>query len=438
MQFPPTFTFGVKSAHLPGEVAPPSLTAAGFETLVGALQPGEEVAPERVITALKILDVDRYHLAVSWPQLQPAGSRELAGAPVRALRELLEELRGANIACQLTVSHGELPASWQENGGWTSRECAVAFAEFAGQLAGEVGELVDTWMTFSDPFTIAFGGYRGAEALTAAHHLNLAHGLAARAIRAAQSDSTRVGIALTLLVCDPDDEENIADVRAAEDVAMVANKIWLGPLLDATYPIELVTATREVSRWDFVRPGDLECCRARLDLLGVNYPGTLTIKHRLGAKAPSAFVGTHDWEFITADHGEIFHREARGLYDLMTALDTAYEGLELQVAAHGLSRSTTVDDADQVRYFTEQLSELAAAIEDGASVASYCLWSLAGRDSGIVSFAGEGMQLRAAGNFYRQLLADHREQATRWQQAQALEVAQARQRRRRRWFFRRR
>lgn len=438
MQFPPTFTFGVKSAYLPGSAAPPRLDVAGFAHLPGAVQLGEGVEPGRILTALKTLDVDFFHLPVSWPALQPAGSGALAAGALSDLRGLLGALADANIACQLTCTHGELPASWQQAGGWANRECAAAFAEFVGQLASELGELVDTWMTLSDPFTIAFGGYRGEQALMAAHHLNLAHGMATRAIRAAQGARTRVGIGLTLLVCDPADEDNIDDVRAAEDAALLANKIWLGPLLDATYPIELVTKTRTVSRWQFVKPGDLQRCRERIDVLGVNYAGTLTIAHQPGANPPPAFVGGHDWTFICAPTGEVFHREARGLYDLITALDTAYEGVDLQVSAHGLARSAAVDEEERQQYFAAQLAEVAAAVEDGANLTGYCLWSLHGPDSGIIALGGSDMQLLAAGNWYRQLLATHRVEAQRWQEARDLEVAQARQRRRRRWFFRRR
>lgn len=438
MRFSPTFTFGVKSAHLPGSIAPPRLDVPGFEILPGAVAVGTGVEPARIVTALKTLDVDFFHLAASWPALQPAGSGELDAFALGELRELLTALRDANIACQLTCTHGELPEAWQRAGGWANRECAAAFADFVGKLAAEIGALVCTWMSVSDPLTIAFGGYLGEQALRAAHHLNLAHGMATRAIRAAVGEDARVGIALTLLVCDPADEDNIDDVRAAEDTAMLTNKIWLGPLLDATYPIELVSATRTVSRWDFVQPGDLEACRERIDVLGVNYPGTLTIKHDVDAAAPPAFVGSYDWRFIPGATGAPFHLEARGLYDLVTALDTAYEGIELQVSAHGLARSATVAANDQQHYLTAQLAELAAAVEDGAKVTGYCLWSLQGANSGIMTLSDTTMQLSAAGNCYRQLLCTHREEATRWQAAQAEEVAQARQRKRRRWFFGRR
>lgn len=435
------------------------------------------------IALLRELGVDAYRLSIAWPRVQPTGRGELNPAGVRFYRELLTELRAAGIAPYVTLYHWDLPQELQDAGGWPVRETALAFADYAAAMARELGDLVDTWITLNEPWCTAFLGYGSgvhapgitddAAALAAAHHLNLAHGLAARAIRAELGEDTRISISLNLHVFDPADEENTADLAAVEQVSLVGNKIFLGPLMDATYPTELIRLTRPLTDWSFVQPGDLELCRVRLDVLGFNYYTVQTVRARTEGEAgaaaraeesgdagpngepgasgdaaavPTCWPACENVEFLppaqlsnAADYEPADSEdpdegwpvtdmgwavEPRGLYDLIAALDTAYEGTALAITENGAAYPDTltdgaVHDEQRVEYLRAHIAEVRAAVADGAPVEAYFAWSLLdnfewaegyAKRFGLyyVDYATQRRYAKDSAHYYREVIAAHR------------------------------
>lgn len=413
------------------------------------------------IALLRELGVDAYRLSIAWPRVQPTGRGELNPAGVRFYRELLTELRAAGIAPYVTLYHWDLPQELQDAGGWPVRETALAFADYAAAMARELGDLVDTWITLNEPWCTAFLGYgsgvhapgitNDAAALAAAHHLNLAHGLAARAIRAERGEDARISISLNLHVFDPVDEENTADLAAVEQVSLVGNKIFLGPLMDATYPTELIQLTRPLTDWSFVQPGDLELCRVRLDVLGINYYTVQTVRARTeksgeSSTAPTCWPACENVEFLppaqpsdaaddepacSADPDERWlvtdmgwAVEPRGLYDLIAALDTAYEGTTLAITENGAAypdalTDGAVHDEQRVEYLRAHIAEVRAAVADGAPVEAYFAWSLLdnfewaegyAKRFGLyyVDYATQRRYAKDSAHYYRGVIAAHR------------------------------
>nr|WP_231980488.1 family 1 glycosylhydrolase [Tessaracoccus coleopterorum] len=65
--------------------------------------------------------------------------------------------------------------------------------------------------------------------MAAVHHLNLAHGLAARAIREVLGASARESVTLNLHVLRPADPGSAADLEAVRRIDAIANRAFLGP-----------------------------------------------------------------------------------------------------------------------------------------------------------------------------------------------------------------
>ncbi len=92
-----------------------------------------------------------------------------------------------------TLYHWDLPQARQAVGGWAARDTAERFAEYAGLMADELGDLVDAWITHNEPWVVAFLGHAEGikapgirdwpTALRASHHLLLSHGWAVEALR---------------------------------------------------------------------------------------------------------------------------------------------------------------------------------------------------------------------------------------------------------------
>ena len=98
----------------------------------------------------------------------------------------------------LTLYHWDLPQELEDAGGWPNRDTAYRFADYAERMARELGDRVKIWATLNEPWCAAYLGYGSGvhapgrtdpgAALAAVHHLNLAHGLGGRAIRAVAPD----------------------------------------------------------------------------------------------------------------------------------------------------------------------------------------------------------------------------------------------------------
>lgn len=354
------------------------------------------------VAIMKSLGLDSYRFSIAWPRVMHADGT-LNPEGLAFYRGLLEELVAAGIKPFVTLYHWDLPQYLEDDGGWTNRATAEAFARYAGLMIREYGDLVDKWMTLNEPWCSAFLGYASgvhapgrqdpAATLAAAHHLNLAHGLAVQALREVDPEAN-IGIALNLHVIHPEDPADPQHLEAVARTTRVANHIFLGPMLEGTYPAELIAEMRQYTDWSFVQPGDLEIARQRIDYLAINYYNTSTVRPADpdvpradpsgGHGAGNPWVGCDDIEFLPPE-GPVtamgWGINPDGIYELLTALDLAHEGIPLMVAENGAAYDDVLVDGevhDQARidYISDHLDAVARAIEDGANVIGYTAWSL--------------------------------------------------------------
>lgn len=270
------------------------------------------------------IGVDVYRFPARWDQLQPSGRGELDPDAVAHLTGFLDRLLEAGTRPALVLHRAGLPPALAEAGGWSNRATADAFAGYARAMARALGSRVDLWTTFAEPPAPAGPGAAGlADALAAAHHLVLAHGLAAIAIRDEITDA-RVSISLSIQVTRPVDELDTTHLEAVRAVDLLRNHVFLGPLLDGSYPTELVASTRHLCDWSFVRGGDLVTTRQRLDLLQITYRDTVQVR-----RGPTGEIE----EFIPPGRTTSRIVDPQGLTDLLRSMDVVFPGVEIMVGA---------------------------------------------------------------------------------------------------------
>jgi beta-glucosidase len=359
------------------------------------------------VALMKELGLQAYRFSVAWPRIQPTGRGPVNPEGLAFYSALVDELLGAGIRPAVTLYHWDLPQALEDEGGWTSRETAYRFAEYARLLAEGLGDRVALWTTLNEPWCTAFLGYAsgvhapgrtdGAAALAAVHHLNLAHGLAVRAIRDVLGEDTPASVTLNLHVtrAATDDPE---DLDARGQVDAVANEVFLGPMLGRGYPERVFADTAHLTDWSFVHDGDLELIHVPLDVLGVNYYSTGRVRRRRegeaepprgadghGASDHSPWVGCDDVEWLrqpgpyTAMGWNI---EPQGLVDLLTSLHTRFPGMPLMITENGaafedvVSSDGRVHDDRRVAYVADHLEAVGQARDAGADVRGYFVWSL--------------------------------------------------------------
>lgn len=349
------------------------------------------------VESMAALGIGAYRFSISWPRVLPEGRLNQRG--VDFYSRLVDALLDRGIAPVVTLYHWDLPWELEEAGGWPARDTALRFAEYAERIGAALGDRVHTWTTLNEPWCSAFLGYASGvhapgrtepgAALAAAHHLNLAHGLANRALRRVVSPAARHSVTLNVHLLRGEQE-------AVRRVDAVANRIFLGPLLDGRYPADLLEDTTGITDWSFVRDGDESVIAAPLDLLGVNYYSPATVRtwngeapratadgHRAGAASP--WVGCDAVEFVEqpGPYTEMgWSIDAAGLEELLLRLHRDHPGVPVAVTENGaafddrVAADGRVHDDRRIDYLREHLAAVGRAIAAGADVRGYFIWSL--------------------------------------------------------------
>ena len=224
LQFPPGFLWGAATAayQIEGAVAEGGRTPSIWDTFAhtpGRVANGDtgDVADDHYhrfgddVALMASLGLTSYRFSVAWPRITPQVTADALG-PVNDeglafYSTLVDTLLDAGITPAVTLYHWDLPQALEDAGGWAARATAERFGEYARVVAAALGDRIPLFITLNEPWCSAYLGYASgvhapgrtdpALALTAVHHLNLAHGLAARAVREA-APTARVGVTLNL------------------------------------------------------------------------------------------------------------------------------------------------------------------------------------------------------------------------------------------------
>jgi beta-glucosidase len=350
------------------------------------------------IAIMKQLGVNTYRLSVAWPRIQPTGSGAANQAGIDFYARVIDALREADITPMVTLYHWDLPQALEDQGGWPARDTALRFADYADIMVRALGDRVDLWTTLNEPWCSAFLGYAAGEhapgiqsplaSLRAAHHLNLAHGLATQAMRAAGTASTKVSVVLNLQAITPATDDP-ADVAAWARADACGNGIWTGPMLDGAYPQALFDATSEITDWAFIADDDVRDIHQPLDSLGINFYMTHQLKAgQPGAAKPTAptpWVGAEDVVFLP-DQGPLtdmgWNIDPEGMTRILVDCHQKWPDLPLMITENGSAWPDTVEadgsihDTERVDYLSRHVEALAEARRQGVPVAGYFAWSV--------------------------------------------------------------
>jgi beta-glucosidase len=351
------------------------------------------------VELMSSIGLTAYRFSISWPRVQPGGRGPLNPKGVDYYKALLDRLAERGIAGAATLYHWDLPQELQDAGGWPARDVAGRFADYAAAMATELGDRVSRWITLNEPQVAANLGYRegvhapglsdpGAAA-AATHHLLLGHGLAVTAMRASLPEGTPIGITLNLhpiKVLGDASPDVVEQARQVADADM--NGLFLEPLLHGSYPA--MARPTLVPAESVIADGDMTTISQPIDFLGVNYYSSGYLRagdpadlrkneNKTRTGVPGVVEYRPDWLERTAMGWLV---DADGLYELLMRLSKDAPGLPLYVTENGraaedyVNPDGAVHDPERVRYLHQHLSAAAKAIDDGANLAGYFVWSL--------------------------------------------------------------
>ncbi|MFJ4644377.1 GH1 family beta-glucosidase [Streptomyces bobili] len=388
-QFPDGFLWGVStSAHQiegAADAREPSVWDA-FTAEPGRIKDGSTAAVAcdhyhrygEDVALLAGLGVDAYRFSVSWPRVLSKGGLDFYD-------RLVDEVCAAGVRPVPTLFHWDLPLAFQEAGGWLERDTASRFTEYVSVVADRLGDRVKKWITVNEPAehtllghalgTHAPGRQLMFDALPAAHHQLLAHGLAVQALRAAGARD--IGIANSHGPTWPASQEP-ADLEAAAFYDVLLNRLFADPLLLGEYPAGL----GELMPGDVA--SDLKVIAEPLDFYGINYYAPTRVGAPQGTEiefggvripAELPFTVRQIENVPVTDFGWPVVPE--GLTELLTGFRERYgDRLPPVVITENGCSYPGIDDQDRIAYLDGHLRALHRAVEAGVDVRGYFVWSL--------------------------------------------------------------
>ena len=349
------------------------------------------------IALLASLGLNAYRFSIAWPRIQPTGSGPANQAGLDFYRRIAETCHAHGVTPYATLYHWDLPQPLEDAGGWLNLDTAAAFRDYAALAHDALGDVIEHWITLNEPWCSAFLGYGngahapgktvGADALKAAHHLLLGHGLAVNAMRESRHTST-VGITLNLYSVRPASDSEL-DREAARRTDGMGNRLFLDPVLLGRYPDD-VLLDASVTEWFDERSGDLEVIAAPLDFMGINYYSRHTVagpEDGVFADPDAVSVSPGSERVVTVDTGAPktqmgWEVHPDGLVDVVAMIAERAPELPVFITENGaaypdeVGPDGQVDDEDRRHYFEQHVDACRQAVDQGLPLRGYFAWSL--------------------------------------------------------------
>lgn len=376
------------------------------------------------VALMRTLGLDAYRFSIAWPRVLPRGRGAVNQAGLDFYDRLIDALLGAGIEPWACLYHWDLPSGLEELGGWTNRDIAGWFADYAMLVGRRYGDRVKHFATFNEPSVFTLFGYGfgwnapaaadRAALMRAIHHVNLAHGAAVDVLRAVVPGAS-LGAIHNRQPCAPAGPTP-ADRAAADLLDAIWNNAFPDPQVLGHYPAPLALGIEP-----YMAAGDIARICRPVDWFGVNHYSP--IYARGAADAPLGFAWADPPQDLPrSDIGWPIHPEA--FRDELILAARRYR-LPVYVTENGCGANEAPDadgkvvDSERVAYLDAYCAAMADAIADGADVRGYFVWSLldnfewgagyANRFGLVyVDYPTQRRIPKASADWYARLIATHR------------------------------
>jgi len=324
-----------------------------------------------------------YRFSIAWPRVMPTGEGAVNAKGLDFYERLVDALLARGIEPWACLFHWDLPQALQDKGGWTNRDCAQWFTDYALVVAGRLGDRVNHWAMFNEPNVFAIFGHGvgthapgltgRANCMAAIHHQNLAQGMAMRALRGGGRPAWRLGTVLSVQPIRP-----AGGLEANRPAAAMWDALWnracLDPLFLGRYP-DLLAADFE----PLMKPGDLAVIRQPVNYLGINYYSRLYQQPDPGGLVGTGFGPPPPGVKVT---GMGWPVEPDGLTEQLLELRDRYRNPLVYVMENGadfydwVGPEGKAEDGERIAFIRDHLRAGAAAIRQGANLKGWFPWTL--------------------------------------------------------------
>ncbi|MDA3957248.1 GH1 family beta-glucosidase [Oceanispirochaeta sp.] len=381
------------------------------------------------VALMKSMGLKHYRFSIAWPRILPEGEGQINQKGLDFYKNLVDELLNAGIEPLATLFHWDLPQALQDKyQGWKDRRMAQVFADYSDVVSRSLGDRVKKWATINEIMcftTLAHKldmhapGGRESDKITnqTAHHALLGHGMATQVLRRNVQDSF-IGLV--------DNNEAPWPVLNTEPHLRAARKAWkernsqrLFPMMTGEYDEE--SYVRHYGEMPETTAEDMKIISTPLDYFGINF-----------YNCPPVQAADNEAGYETVDLPAAYPRTAMGwpitpdaLYWNLKYMTEFFPDLPVYITENGMaaddsmSEDGTVKDYDRIEYLRTHLRACHRAIEEGANLKGYYLWSLMdnfewafgySKRFGMirVDYDTQKRTIKESGKYYSRVMAENR------------------------------
>ncbi|WP_322907735.1 GH1 family beta-glucosidase [Paenibacillus campi] len=340
---------------------------------------------EEDIALMKQLGIDTYRFSIAWPRIIPDGDGEINREGIDFYHRFVDKLLEAGIEPFCTLYHWDLPQTLQDDGGWENRRTIDAFVKYAEVMFREFSAKIKLWLTFNEPWCIAFlsnlegkhapGNTDLQIALNVGHNLLVAHGHAVKLFRQISPTDGQIGIAPNVAWAVPYSKSE-ADRAACNRNIEVYADWFLDPVYKGSYPQSLYDWFKAAGATPPVQAGDMDIIAQPIDLIGINYYHPTV--NRYNPKAGYLHSEPIDMGLFKTDIG--WPIDSTGLYDVIHYLQK-YGNIDIYITENGACindgvQNGIVNDTVRISYLQQHIAQVHRVINDGIQLKGYMAWSL--------------------------------------------------------------
>ncbi|WOK97506.1 hypothetical protein Cni_G06214 [Canna indica] len=365
------------------------------------------------IDLMKKLNFDAYRFSISWSRIFPNGTGYINWEGVDYYDRLINYMLSKGITPYANLYHFDLPLALQnEYLGWLSPKIVEAFTDYADFCFKHFGDRVKRWFTINEPrIAITFGydngqippgrctgckagGNSSIEPYIVAHNMILSHANAVKRYRDKYQveQKGKIGIILEFTWYEPHTYSD-QDKKAAQRARDFHLGWFLDPLTYGQYPESIKQIVKD--RLPKFTLEEVKIVKGSYDYLGLNHYTSSYIQD-IGVSNdsnPKPISYQDDWHItFKYDRDGVpigplansawLHIVPRGMYKAVTYIKEHYGNPTIIITENGMDQPGNVtlpkalNDRIRINFYRNYIIELKRAMDDGATVKGYFLWSI--------------------------------------------------------------
>ena len=371
-------------AHLPGFIADgttPDIAADSYNRY------------KEDIDLLVSAGIRHYRMSISWPRIVPKGRKNTTvnEKAIKRYQEMFEYMKQKGVTPYVTLYHWDLPVVLSLQGyGLVDRNFSDDFLYYANASFYHFGEYVKTWYTFNEPWVssvleVMKDKEKAEKPYNISYHLLIAHARTVKLYREEYQNKHKgkIGIVFNTGMSYPKDPNNTKDVEAAYRAMNFSLGWFADPVFFGDYP-EIVKQRvgNRLPKFNEIEKGWL---KNSSDFFAFNHYSSSLIEegkyqeqNDYDSDVNVSYSNDPSWDYTDSGWAIV----PKGIHDLIVRIKEYYgDNIPIYITENGMANKETtreeaLNDQPRIKYLNDYLTNVKKAIDEGANVKGYFVWSL--------------------------------------------------------------